>query len=71
MPTSNDLIAPDGSKCSRGDDFRKRLQGLLVDLDILGETLAAIHVQTALDCLGRVWTDKESIDKRSSELAAT
>lgn len=71
MPTSYDLIAPDGSKCPRRDDIRKRLQGLLVDLDILGETLVAIHVQTALEGLARVWTEKESIDKRSSELAAT
>lgn len=64
MPTNDEPIAPDGPICSRRDDVRARLQVLLADLDILGETLAAIHVQTALDCVGKAWADKESTDER-------
>lgn len=41
---------------------RVRLQVILADLDLLGEPLAAIHVQTALNCVGKSWSDKEVTD---------
>mgnify|MGYP007103844596 FL=1 len=69
MPMNTDSIVPEGPVCPRGDDIRARLQVLLADLDILDERLAAIHVQTALDCLGKVWATKESIDERSTDSA--
>ena len=53
MPTNNNTAEPNGSTYPDADEMRKRLQGPLADLDVLGESLAAIHVQTALDCLGR------------------
>lgn len=59
MPTNDNSIEPDGPIFPRRDDFRERLRGLLSDLDILGERLAAIHVQTALDCLGMNLGSKE------------
>ena len=67
MPTNDEPIAPDGPIYSRRGDVRARLQVLLADLDILGEALAAIHVQTALDCIGKAWSDKEDTDERSPD----
>jgi hypothetical protein len=67
MPTNDEPIAPYGPTCSRRDNIRTRLQVLLADLDILGETLAAIHVQTALDCVGKAWSDKDGTDERLTD----
>lgn len=69
MPTNTDSIVPEGPVRPRGDDIREHLQVLLADLDILGERLAAIHVQTALDCLGKVWATQVSVEEHSSSSA--
>lgn len=69
MPMNTDSIVPEGPVFQRGDDVRARLQVLLADLDILGERLAAVHVQTALDCLGKVGATKESTDEHSPDSA--
>jgi hypothetical protein len=52
MPTNDDAVEPVSSISTDLDDIRERLNALLVDLDSLSETIAAAHVQAALDCLG-------------------
>ncbi len=51
MPHSDNPTEPESSPVPCADDIRGRLMTLLTDLDLAGETLAAAHVQTALDAL--------------------
>jgi hypothetical protein len=51
MPQNDNPTEPKPSSVPCPDDIRERLKTLLADLDLLGETLAAAHVQTALDVL--------------------
>lgn len=45
MPKTNNAVEPDGSTYPDTDEIRERLQGLLSDLDMLDDSLAAIHVR--------------------------
>jgi hypothetical protein len=52
MPTNDNAGDPVSAMSTDLDEMRARLTGILVDLDSLGESIAAAHVQAALDCLG-------------------
>ncbi|MDG6078092.1 hypothetical protein E3U23_02645 [Erythrobacter litoralis] len=45
--------SPIASGSAETNDFRQRMTRLLEDLDAAGETLAAVHVETALAKLGK------------------
>lgn len=58
-PTNDNSIEPNGSTYPRKDETREHLKGPLAELDNLGEDIASVHVQAALDCLGRDLGGKE------------
>ncbi len=52
MPTDDNPLEPPGASYPRREELRQRLLMILADLDRLGDWMAAVHVQTAIDCLG-------------------